>query len=122
MGRFLCKLVLALLPCLWLLLSVSVVWAEDRWVRRSEIKVREGQGTAYKVLATYRKGDRVNVVGTDEKNVRWLKVDVGGGKTGWAHEDGLSERRIDPRTGQVVGDASASGLSTSAAASGAFDA
>src|SRR5688500_1450549 len=76
--------------------------AEDGWVRKAEVVVRDGKGGIYRPLATYRRGDWLWVVGRER---RWLKVDLGG-RTGWVYEDALNARPIDPDTGLEIEPAS----------------
>lgn len=72
--------------------------AEDGWVRPAKLVVREGKGCVYRPLATFRRGDRLRVVGGER---RWLKVDLGG-RAGWVYQDALNARPIDPDTGAEI--------------------
>jgi uncharacterized protein YgiM (DUF1202 family) len=84
--------------------------AEERVAKRSDVVIREGKGSIYKPVATLRRGDSVNVVGKDDANPRWLKVEVNG-KAGWVYEDALESRSAmaarGPRSGFANSGASA---------------
>lgn len=104
-------------PALAALLLAGTVLGEEKSVKRAELIVREGKGSIYKPVATLHRGDVVNVVGRDDKNSRWLKVDVGG-KTGWVYEDTLESRALASGGGRAgMLDASATPSANTAAAS-----
>jgi hypothetical protein len=84
-------------------LTLRAARAEDAWVRKAEVVVRDGKSGVYRPMATYRRGDWLRVVARER---RWLKVDLGGGRAGWVYEDALNARPIDPDTGQEVEPAS----------------
>jgi hypothetical protein len=98
--------------------------AEEVWVKRPSLNIREGKGAAFATVATARQGDKLSVVGHEGK---WLKVQLSD-KQGYVYEDSISAREIKgggddlraalgvPDTSALAADAAAKGLEPQAVA------
>ena len=110
---------IALLSCV-----AAIAAAEEVWVKRPSLPIREGKGAAFATVATARQGDKLSVVGHEGK---WLKVQLGD-KQGYVYEDSISAREIKaggddlraalggPDTSALAADAAAKGLEPQAVA------
>ena len=79
----------ALIVALSLFLAAEAVQAETRYiVPSSEIAIRTGQGTGYKIIAIVRDGTAVELL---EENDSYAKVRLVDGKEGWIIKRFLSE-------------------------------
>lgn len=87
--------------------------AEDVWVERHKLDIREGKGAAYGVVVTAGKGDKLTVV---ERDGKWVKVQFNG-KEGYVFEESISAKAVG-KPSNVFGDNSAAALSADAAAKG----
>jgi uncharacterized protein YgiM (DUF1202 family) len=99
--------------------AAAVAAAEEVWVKRPSLNIREGKGAAFATVATARQGDKLSVVGHEGK---WLKVQLGD-KQGYVYEDSISAREIKaraalggPDTSALAADAAAKGLEPQAIA------
>jgi len=105
-----------------LALAAMLLWpaasalAEDVWVNRTELQIREGKGAAFAPVATARKGEKLTVISREGK---WLKVQLGD-KQGYVYEDAISARQVSAGgdLGSLLGSPDSSGLSAAAAAKG----
>jgi len=78
-------------------LSVSTAFSETRYVKpSSEIPIRTGQGTEYKILAVVPDGFKVDLIEEDDA---WAKVRTSGGTEGWMLKRYLSS---DPPLSTVI--------------------
>jgi SH3 domain protein len=72
-------------------LFVSTAMAQSWYVKpSSEIPIRRGQGTDYKILAIVPDGTEVNII---EENAPWVKVVTQEGKEGWVLKRYLSQEK-----------------------------
>lgn len=87
--------------------------AEDVWVNRPSLDIREGKGAAYPVVTTAVKGDKLTILAREEK---WLKVSFNA-KQGYVFENSISPKEVaKEKMSAMAGGPSA--LSTDAAAKG----
>ena len=94
--------------------SVCVsAFAEDVWVNRPSLDIREGKGAAYAVVATVVKGDKLSILAHEEK---WLKVSFNG-KQGYVYENSISPKEVGHEK-MINMDAETKAMSTAAAAKG----
>ncbi|MGH7357145.1 MAG: SH3 domain-containing protein [Candidatus Rokuibacteriota bacterium] len=104
-------------------LSTATVVAQtsSRWVDRTKTDVRAGRGSFYEIVDTVIKGDKVDVVKTED---RWLFVTTPRAKQGWVFEAALSASAVSPGGSDflklVPGDASTSATAASAGAKGVY--
>lgn len=104
-------------------LSTATVVAQtsSRWVDRTKTDVRAGRGSFYEIVDTVIKGDKVEIVKTEE---RWLLVTTPRAKQGWVFEAALSANTVAPGGSDflklVPGDASTSATAASAGAKGVY--
>jgi hypothetical protein len=103
------------LPAL-LLCAATTALAEDVWVNRAQLQIRDGKGAAFAPVATAKKGDKLVVITREGK---WLKVQLGD-KQGYVYEDAISPRQVSAGgdLGSLLGSPESSGLSAAAAAKG----
>jgi uncharacterized protein YgiM (DUF1202 family) len=87
--------------------------AEDVWVNRPALDIREGKGAAYNLVVTAKKGDKLSVVGREGK---WVKVNLNG-KEGYVFENSLSATQVAPESMSNMS-ADAKAMTTDAAAKG----
>jgi uncharacterized protein YgiM (DUF1202 family) len=73
-----------------LLVLVAAAAAEEVWVKRMSLPIREGKGAAFSTVATASKGDKLQVIAHEGK---WLKVQSGQ-RVGYVYEDAISTREI----------------------------
>jgi uncharacterized protein YgiM (DUF1202 family) len=100
------------------LICCGAVAAEEVWVKRMSLPIREGQGAAFATVATAVKGDKLQVV---ERDGKWLKVQLGD-KQGYVYEDSISAREVkaggDELRAALGGGSETSALAADAAAKG----
>jgi len=95
----------------------AIAAAEEVWVKRMTLPIREGKGAAYATVATAVKGERLQVVEHDGK---WLKVQLGD-KQGYVYEDSISPREVKAGGDELraaLGGSDTSALAADAAAKG----
>jgi len=93
--------------------SCASVLAEDVWVNRPSLDIRDGKGAAYPVVVTAKKGDKLSIVAREAK---WLKVSFGG-KEGYIFENSISPKQVAPEKMSDMS-AEAKAMTTDAAAKG----
>jgi len=89
------------------------VLAEEVWVNRPALEIREGKGAAYPVVIAAKKGDKLTVVAREDK---WVKVGFNG-KEGYVFQNSLSDKQVAPESMSNM-DAGAKAMATDAAAKG----
>ena len=97
--------------------ATSAARAEDVYVAKPSVVVREGKGSVHPAVATVRKGERLTVVAREGK---WLKVQVGK-RQGYVFDASVSPTPVrgGPSLGEALGsNAEASRTSAGAAAKG----
>jgi len=104
-------------------LSAASVLAQtsSRWVDRTKADVRAGRGSFYEIVDTVLKGEKVEVVRSQD---RWLQVTTPRDRQGWLFEAALSATAVSSRGSDflklVPGDASTSATAASAGAKGVY--
>jgi uncharacterized protein YgiM (DUF1202 family) len=90
-------------------------------VERTKADVRAGRGSFYDVVDTVIKGEKVQVVSTEE---HWMYVETPRARKGWIFEKSLSKTDVSPGTSDFLklapGDASTSRTSASTGAKGVY--
>lgn len=101
------------------LLFTSALFAEDIWVKSESAEIRAGKGAVFPLIATAKKGAKLEVVSREPKG--WIKVKVED-KEGYVYEKSISAEKVEGGSGNLlsaVGAGSdASAMSTGAAAKG----
>jgi uncharacterized protein YgiM (DUF1202 family) len=70
----------------------SSAGAEDIYVKKAEVTLRQGKAAYSKKVATFGKGERLTV--EERAAGGWLKVSGPGGATGWVHDTALSRQPV----------------------------
>src|SRR5687768_3633554 len=101
--------------------GTAVALAEEVWVKRPELDVRHAPSAAGNVVATVKKGQRLEVIGREGA---WVKVKVGDVE-GYVSQNSLSEKKVGGGGGinlsAVAGGPDTSGATASAGAKGLDD-
>jgi len=101
--------------------AIAAAQTPSRWVDRTKADIRAGRGSFYEIVDTVIKGDKVEVVKTED---RWLYVTTPRAKQGWVFEATLSEKTVAPGGSDFLklapGDASTSATAASAGAKGVY--
>jgi len=104
-----------------LVAAAAVAQTSSRWVDRTKTDIRAGRGSFYEIVDTVVKGDKVEVVKTED---RWLLVTTPRARQGWVFEAALSATTVAPGGSDflkhVPGDASTSATAASAGAKGVY--
>jgi len=99
----------------------AVAQTASRWVDRTKTDIRAGRGSFYEIVDTVIKGDKVEVVKTED---RWMFVTTPRAKQGWVFEAALSAKTVAPGGSDflklVPGDASTSATAACAGAKGVY--
>ena len=115
------KVALAVLGSLALVAALAVAQAKTQWVDRTKADVRAGRGSFYDVVDTLTKGEKVQVVSTQEQ---WMLVETPRSKKGWIFEKALAATEVKPGTSDFLkmapGDASTSKTAASTGAKGVY--
>ena len=114
--------VLGVMGLLTLLAALAVAQARTtQWVERTKADVRAGRGSFYDVVDTVIKGEKVQVVSTQEG---WMYVETPRARKGWIFEKSLSRTDVSPGTSDFLkltpGDASTSRTAASTGAKGVY--
>ena len=91
--------------------------AEQLFVNRSALPIREGKGGAYNTVATAKQGDQLTVIAREDN---WIKVQFGD-KQGYVLANALSAKQIKGGGGMrnaLAGGSDAGGLDAGAAGKG----
>lgn len=99
----------------------AVAQTSSRWVDRTKADVRAGRGSFYAIVDTVLKGEKVEIVKTED---RWLLVTTPRAMQGWLFEASLSASEVAPGRSEYLkvapGDASTSSTAASAGAKGVY--
>jgi hypothetical protein len=87
--------------------------AEDVFVQKPSVVVREGKAASYKEVATVAKGDKLTVL---ERDGRWLRVRAPGRGEGWIFEGAVTAKKTGPGLGEVLGSNADAGAAAPGAA------
>jgi uncharacterized protein YgiM (DUF1202 family) len=93
--------------------------AEQLYVNRAALPIREGKGGAYNAVATAKQGDALTVIAREDN---WIKVQFGD-KQGYVNANSLSAKQIKGSGfgNALAGGADAGGLEAGAAGKGLLD-
>jgi len=94
--------------------GVGVALAEDMWVNRPFVEIREGRGGVYPVVAKADQGAKLTVVGHEGN---WLKVQYNG-QEGYELASAMSARQVGGDAFADMHDSQSSGMSTGNAGKG----
>lgn len=113
--------ILIALAAVALVTATAVAQTSSRWVDRTKSDVRAGRGSFYEIVDTVLKGEKVEIVKTED---RWLLVKTPRAKQGWLFEASLSASEVPPGRSEYLrvapGDASTSATAASAGAKGVY--
>lgn len=101
--------------------ALAVAQAKTQWVERTKADVRAGRASFYDVVDTVTKGEKVQVVSTQEQ---WMLVETPRARKGWIFEKALAAIEVKPGTSDFLklapGDASTSKTAASTGAKGVY--
>ena len=112
---------LAVLASLALVAALAAAQAKTQGVERTKSDVRAGRGSFYDIVDTVLKGEKVQVVGTQDQ---WMQIETPRAKKGWVFEKALAAKEVAPGSSDFLklapGDASTSRTAASAGAKGVY--
>ena len=112
---------LTVLASVTLVAALAVAQVKTQWVERTKADVRAGRGSFYDVVDTVTKGEKVQVVSTQDQ---WMQIETPRARKGWVFEKALAAKEVAPGTSDFLklapGDASTSRTAASAGAKGVY--
>jgi uncharacterized protein YgiM (DUF1202 family) len=112
---------LTVLASVTLVAALAVAQAKTQWVERTKADVRAGRGSFYDVVDTVTKGEKVQVVSTQDQ---WMQIETPRARKGWVFEKALAAKEVAPSSSDFLklapGDASTSRTAASAGAKGVY--
>ncbi len=104
-----------------LVAALAVAQAKTQWVERTKADVRAGRGSFYEIVDTVLKGEKVQIVSTQDQ---WMQIETPRSRKGWVFEKALAAKEVAPSSSDFLklapGDASTSRTAASAGAKGVY--
>ena len=114
-------IVLGVMGSVALLAALAVAQAKTHWVERTKADVMSGRASYYNVVDTVLKGEKVQVVSTQDQ---WMQIETPRARKGWILDKALAAKEVTPGTSEFLklapGDASTSKTAASAGAKGVY--